>query len=253
VSPLAIAAVVFACVAGAGLLGMLLARALPEHHLMPESRDAVKQGLATIATLAALVVALLVATTKATYDAQAANVRQLAADALLLDRILSLYGSQTKEQRGLLRRGLTATIDRIWPGDGAGRSDLTPGEARAQFEAFYEKVAGLTPKTDMQKALKPRALDTTASLAQTRLRMFAQSSSSLPAPFLVVLVFWLMMLLGGLGMLAPRNATVAVVLLVCALSLSGALFLILELDSPFAGIMRLSSAPLREALAQMGS
>jgi hypothetical protein len=80
----------FACVAGAILLGMLVARALPEHHLRPDSRDAVKQGLTVIATLAALVIALLVAAAKGTYDTQNSAVRQLAADVLLLDRVLDL-------------------------------------------------------------------------------------------------------------------------------------------------------------------
>ena len=98
-----------------------------------------------------------------------------------------------------------------------------------------------------------RALDVTSDLAKTRLRLFTQKDSSIPVPFLVVLVFWLMVLLGGAGLLAPRNVTVVGVLLLCALSVSCALFLILELDRPFEGIMRVPSAPLREALERLGN
>jgi hypothetical protein len=190
-------------VAGATLLGMLVARALPEHHLRPDSRDAVKQGLTVIATLAGLVIALLVAAAKGTYDTQNSTMRQFAADVLLLDRVLSLYGSETKEARALLRHGVGAVLDRIWPADNARPVDLTPGEARADLETFYDKVASLVPQNDAQRALKARALDITAGLAQTRMRLFAQKDSSIPVALLVVLAFWLMILLGGSGLLAP--------------------------------------------------
>ncbi len=252
-SPLAVSGVVFACVAGAGLLAMAVTRALPEHHLKPDSKEAIKYGLTLIATLAALVLGLLIAAAKGTYDTQTSAVRQMSADVLLLDRALALYGPETKEARGLLRRAVASMLDRLWPGDGARPADLTPGEARADMEAFYDKVGALTPQNETQRSLKARALDITAGVAQTRLRLFAQKDSAIPVPFLVVLVFWLMVLLGGAGLLAPRNITVVGVLLVCALSLSCALFLILELDRPFEGIMRVSTAPLREALARLGS
>jgi Protein of unknown function (DUF4239) len=253
VSPLAVSGIVFACISGAGLLAMALGRALPEHHLKPDSKEAIKYGLTLIATLAALVLGLLVAAAKGTYDTQTSAVRQMSADLLLLDRALALYGSETKEARELLRRAIAATLDRLWPGDSARPANLAPGEARADWEAFYEKVAGLTPQNEAQRPLKARALDITAGLAQTRFRLFAQKDSSIPVPFLVVLVFWLMILLGGCGLLAPRNATVVTVLIVCALSVSCALFLILELDRPFEGVMRVSSAPLREALSRLGN
>jgi hypothetical protein len=245
--------VVFACISGAGLLAMVAGWALPEHHLRSDSKDAVKQGLALIATLSALVLALLVAAAKGTYDTQTGAVRQLAAEVLLLDRVLSLYGPETDDARKLLRGGVAATLDRLWPDDNARPVDLTPGEARAEFDAFYDKVARLAPKDDARRALKARALDITTGLAQTRLRLFAQKDSSIPVPFLVVLVFWLMILMAGCGLLAPRNATVIAVLIVCALSVSCALFLILELDRPFEGVMRISSAPLREALSRLGN
>lgn len=252
-SPLAVSWVVFACIAGAGLFAMAVARALPEHHLKPDSKEAIKYGLTLIATLAALVLGLLIAAAKGTYDTQTSAVRQMSADILLLDRALALYGPETKESRGLLRHAAAAILDRLWPGDGDRPADLTPGEARADFEAFYDKVAGLTPQNDAQRSLKARALDIAAGIAQTRLRLFAQKDSSVPVPFLVVLVFWLMVLLGGAGLLAPRNVTVVGVLLLCALSVSCAIFLILELDRPFGGIMRVPSAPLREALARLGT
>jgi hypothetical protein len=251
-SSIAIAGVVFGCVFGGALLAMLLGRALPEQHLRPESKDAVKLALALVATLAALVLGLLIAAAKGTYDTQSSAVKQLAADVLLLDRVLALYGPETKEAQDLLRRGAAVTLDRLWPELDARPANLTPGEARGLMETFYNKVAGLEPRNDAQRTLRGRALDITTNLVQTRFRLFAQRDSSIPLPFLVVLVFWLVILFAGYGLLAPRNATVVVALLVCSLSVAGALFLILELDRPFAGIVRVPSAPLQEALSQIG-
>ena len=251
-SPLAIASLVFALIFGGALLAMLFARALPDHHLRPESKDAVKLGLALVATLSALVLGLLISTAKGTYDTQNTAIRQLAADALLLDRLLAQYGSETKEARELLHRAGTATLDRLWPEDRSRSANLKPGEARELMQVFYNKVASLTPQNEGQRALRNRALETTTSLFQTRLRMFVQAESSIPLPFLVVLAFWLVILFAGYALLAPCNATVIVALLVCALSVAGALFLVMELDRPYAGIMRLSSAPLREVLSQIG-
>jgi hypothetical protein len=252
-SPLAISGLVFACVLGAALLGMLIGRALPATHLSAESKDAVKVGLTLIATLTALVLGLLVASSKGTYDAQNSAVRELSAKVILLDRALTVYGPETNEARKLLRSVVDRTLHRIWPDGGAGPADLTPGEARAELELFYDKVAALTPEKDDAKraAIKARALDITADLVQTRLRLFAQRESSIPLPFLMVLAVWLVVLFTGYGLTAPPNATVVAVLVVCILSVSCALFLILELDRPFDGILRISSGPLQDALAQI--
>jgi hypothetical protein len=89
-------------------------------------------------------------------------------------------------------------------------------------------------------------------MAQTRQRLLAQKESSIPIPFLVVLGFWLTILFGSYGLLAPRNLTVLTVLIVCMLSVAGALFLVLEMDRPFDGIIRVPSAPLREVLSRLG-
>jgi membrane-bound ClpP family serine protease len=69
---------------------------------------------------------------------------------------------------------------------------------------------------------------------------------------LAVLVFWLTAIFISFGLSAPRNATVITALLVSGLSVSGAIFLILEMYTPFSGVIQISSVPLRLALAQLG-
>src|SRR4051812_13132966 len=158
-SALAISCIVFACIFGGALVAMFVQRILPEHHLSPESRDTVKLGMGLVATLAALVLGLLIATAKGTYDTQSGAVTDLSTNVLLLDRTLALYGSDTKEARDLLRGGVESTLDRLWPEGGTQPASLTPGEARAAAEATYQKIANLAPQNDSQRALKARALE----------------------------------------------------------------------------------------------
>lgn len=251
-SPLVIAGIMFACILCGTVVGMAVARALPGHHLSGDSRDAVKQGLAMIATLTALVLGLLVATTKSSYDSQSAAVKELAANVVVVDRALGKYGPKAKEARELLHRFVSTTLEKMWPDGGGAPADVAPAEARVAGEALFDKVVALDPKTDAERLLKSRVLEILISLAQTRQRLLAQKESSIPLPFLFVLGFWLTILFASYGLLSPPNATVLVVLVVCMLSVAGAVFLVLELDRPFDGIMRISSAPLRAALSRLG-
>ena len=156
------AGIVLGCALGASVAGMLVARRLPQHHLSSESRDVVKIGLGVIATLLALVLGLLVASSKATYDAQDNAVKQLATDVSLLDRFLASYGPETKELREQLREIVTITIERLWPDANPHVGDLAPGAAREVGDLFYGNVAELQPTTEAQRALKARAMDLVA-------------------------------------------------------------------------------------------
>jgi hypothetical protein len=252
VSSIAISSIAFACVFGGAVVAMLVKRRLPAHHFDAESREALKLCMGLIATLAALVLGLLIATAKGTYDSQSNAIKELSAKVLLLDGVLAKYGTETKESRDLLRNAVAATEERLWPQDGRQPANLAPGESKAALEALYDRVTAFSPKDDAQRGLKARALDVTAEVASARIRLFAQQDSPIPMPLLMGLVFWLAVLFFGFGLLAPGNATVVMMLLVCALSVSGAIFLILELDAPFAGIMRVSSKPLHDALLLLG-
>jgi hypothetical protein len=82
--------------------------------------------------------------------------------------------------------------------------------------------------------------------------LIQQGEGSIPTPFLVVLVLWLAILFAGFGLLSARNATVVATLVICALSVSGAIFLIEEMNRPLEGLMKISGAPLRNALDHLG-
>src|SRR5208337_509990 len=247
---MAIGWIVFALVFGSALLAMFVHSALPEEHLSSDSKDVVKLGIALIATMSALVLSLLIASAKTAFDTRSNQLVQVSADMILLDRALVRYGPETKEARSLLQRSVAATTERFWPAEGAKRLTIDP--AASPVEALYDKIEALSPQSDLQRSMQSQAMTLAADVGRTRLLLFEHLGASIPVPFLVVLVFWLCIIFASFGLFAPRNATVIVVLCVCALSVSGAIFLILELDRSFEGLLQVSSAPLRAALAQLG-
>ena len=252
-SSITISCIVLACIVAGALLGMLLRALLPQHHLSPETKDVVKVGMGLVGTMTALVLGLLIASAKNSFDTQRNGLAQLSANIILLDRTLAHYGPESKDVREMLRVSVADMLQRTWP-----QEDSLSGQAgeksgtEGKYEGLYEKIEGLAPKNDAQRALQSQALKIGTDIAQTRWLMFAQKGSSIPTPFLVVMVCWLTLLLASFSLFAPSNATVFCTLLICALSVSSAVFLILELDRPFSGMIQISSAPMRAALAQLG-
>jgi hypothetical protein len=250
VSSMAITSIVLACVFGGALLGMVLRAALPEHHVSTESKDLVKLVMGLIATMAALVLGLVVASARSSYDKQSTEIIQMSANIGLLDRILARYGPETKEARDMLRRSVVRIVDLTWPENSSRPPELNPTAAGA--EGLYERIQELSPQNEVQRSLQAHALRMSLDLAQARWLLHSRGGSAVALPFLVVLVFWLTIIFVGFGLLAPSNPTTVAALFVSALSVSSAIFLILALDRPFEGLLRISSAPLRATLAHLG-
>jgi hypothetical protein len=229
---------------------LVLRTVLPAHHLSAESKDLVKLGMGLVGTMAALVLGLLIASAKGSYDTQRSEVVQMSANVILLDRTLAHYGPETKEARDLQRAVVSRMLDQLWPSNTSRPKGFEPTSALG--EALYDKVQELSPHSDAQRSMHAQALNVVLALGQTRLLLFEQQGSSISMPLLVVMVFWLTMIFVSFGLVAPLNATVVVSLFVCALSVSGAIFLVLEMDQPFSGLLQISDAPLRNALTHLG-
>ena len=244
-----ISEVVFASVFGGALLGLLLRAMLPEGHLSAESKDLIRLGMGLVATMSALVLGLLIASAKGSFDTQRNGLAQTSANIIFLDRVLAHYGPETKEARELLRCSVANLLHQIWSEERSRPATIAPA---ASSESLYERIQELAPQTEAQRTLQAQALKTGMDIVQARWLLFVQRGSSIPTPFLVVLVFWLTILFASFSLFAPPNATVLVTLLVCAVSVSAAILVILELDRPFGGWIQISSAPLREALEQLG-
>jgi hypothetical protein len=246
-----IGSVTFACVFGAALLAMRLRAALPQHHLSEDTKDTVKLAMGLVATMAALVLGLLVASAKGAYDTEKSEVVQMAGKVAFLDRVLAHYGPDAAEARALLHRALEGAITHIWPANKLQAPQLAPNSAGG--EALFDAIQKLAPQNDPQRSLKSQALEIAIDLGQMRWLLFEQSGSSLSMPLLVIVVFWLTILFYSFGLFAPANSTAIAALLVAGLSVSGAIFLILELDQPFGGLIQISSQPMVNVLSHLGN
>jgi len=244
-NPMSIGCIVLACVFGGLLLGMVLHRVLPEDHLSTDSKDVIKLGMGLIATMSALVLALLIASAKSSYDAQRNELTQISANIILLDRMLAYYGPETKEARELVRGYVADMIGQLWSPH-TGSVGAEPKSAQSQN--VYDKIEELSPQNDIQHSIKDQALKMGVDIGQMRWILFEQGGSSIPMPFLVLLVFWVTIIFLSFGLFAPANGTVIAALFLCALSVSGAIFMIMELDRPFGGLVQISEAPLQKTL-----
>jgi len=247
-----IAALTLGLVFGGAIAGIIIREKLPHHHLQEDSRDVVKVVVALTATLSAVLVSLLIASAKNFYDTQTAEVEQVASKIILLDRILAVYGPETGEARIEFRSGVATAIERVWPSRTSEASDLAPPQGRGGPELLLRRILELTPRNDAQKLAQAQAFQVALSLGEIRFLAYSQRGNSVPPLFLGVLLFWVVVLFGGYGLLTRINTTMVAVLLVSALSISSAIYLIVEFNHPFDGTIRIPDTIMRAALAQMG-
>ena len=249
---LSVALIIFVCVFCSALLGLYLRTLLPEHHLDDDSIGVVKLATGLIATMAALVLGLLISSAKSSFDTVNASVTHDAANVILLDRILARYGPQTQEIRGMLKQIVTVAVQQVASGEPAQLARLHSPEALERAEYLQRKIEELSPLNDTQRRLQARAIDLTDNALAVRELGLLQASGSTPAALLITLVFWLCIIFGTFGLFTHANATVTVALFLGALCTSIAIFLILELNTPLDGLVTVSLSPMREALGMLG-
>ena len=250
-SSISIALLVFGCAFLAALAGLFLNAKLPDHHLDAGSKDVIKLVMGLIATVAALVLGLLISSAHRSFDVQETEVQQLGIQLFQLDRTLERFGPDASEARNLLHRIVSAEVEYASTRDRAGVATDKPLQAQKEAAELFGRVANLSARTDGQRFMQAQALRLLAGLADTRLLLNEQARGSISWPFLVVLVFWLIVLFVGFGVFARTNPTVITALFLGAASVAGAIFLIVELNRPYGGVMQISIGPIRDALLQM--
>jgi hypothetical protein len=242
-------AILLASLVAMVLLGRSMRRHLPDDHLSADSKDAVKLAMGLVATMTALLLGLLVSSAKGTYDTQRTEVIQMAAKVAFLDRVLTAYGSEAAEARAEFRDEVADTVHRMWPDEAGARAQLAPNTAAGA--RIYAAIQGLTSRDDAQRGLKAQAVTAAADLGQLRMLMLAQAVPSIPKPLLITVSCWLVIIFLCFSLLAPPNATTTLALTAAAVSVAGAVFLIMELDEPFAGTIRISSEPMLTTLSHL--
>jgi hypothetical protein len=244
------ALIVFGCLVGAAVVRTDSSSPFPEDHLTADSRDAIKLAMGLVATMSALVLGLLVSSAKGSYDTERSEVIQMAAKVAFLDRVLAMYGPDAADLRTRFHEGVEDAVKAIWPEEAGLSASLAPNTQTGN--ALYVGVQNLSPRDDAQKRLKDQAASLATDLGQLRSLLQAQAVPSISMPMLIILVSWLLIIFLGFSVLAPSNPTSMFALIISAVAVSGAIFLILELDQPFGGFLRISSEPMVNALHQFG-
>ena len=245
--------IIFACIFGGAVLGIFLRAILPERHLTEDSRNMVTIGMGIVATMAAIAVGLMIQGAQISFSGQRSDLIEMSAKIVFLDKLLSDYGPEAKDARTALRHTLERTINQFWPKDGSEGAMI--GTPESKSETLYYQILSLTPDNDAKRAIRDEALSLTYDLAQARDTIVMGQARSIPKAFLIVLgiiLFWFVAIFFSFGLYAPTNATVLSTLVISALAVTLALFIIMELNRPFDGLLRMPSEPLVEALQHLG-
>jgi hypothetical protein len=257
------AALICAILLMSAFAGAWVQKVLPTQHQTTDTVDSVRLVMTMLLTVSAVVLGLLTSSAKARHDDQVSNLERYSVDLIELDQRLRQYGPGAFEIRSRLRAYTAAAIADTWPnephppgrypqgreiGATSGVESFTLGEYLAVIDRMIEE---LVPKDVFHQQTAERLRARVADVLQQRWRLIASTHSTISWPFLTVLLFWLVIIFAIFGLTSPRNVLVHVVIVLGALSVSSSVYLILEFDAPQAGLLRVPSQSLRDALSHM--
>jgi hypothetical protein len=244
-----ISSMVFITIFGAAVLGIFIRRLIPDEHLGTDAKDSIRLLTGITATMSGIVLGMLVSSANSYYQARTSEVSEIASDLVAIDRLLAQYGPETGEVRLQLRQLVGAGIDRIWRSDESLEMALRPKE---NGEVLLHQLELITPNSNAQAVIKSRAIPMVAALQQSQWSMFLKTQqTSMPVPLLTVVVSWLAAIFFSIGIFAPRNPTILTAFALGAVTVCTAVLIIVEMYSPFKGILRISPAPVLDVLSQM--
>ena len=244
-----VSSIIFACVFAAAIVGMVVR--VPEEHLGSDAKDVVRLATGLVATMASIILGMLVSSAKSSYDARKNDVAEMSYEVLAIDQVLARFGPDAnRAPRRVSPDGGVWHLPRLAKGGfAAGR----PQAVGPLSQTLVDELESLSPKDDRQAAAKAQGTAMVVALRQTQWLLFLKTEqNAVPLPLLVALVAWLAAIFLSFGLFAAPNTTTVATLAVSALAVSAAIFLILEMYTPFSGVLRISPAPILEALRQMG-
>ena len=233
--------------------GRGLAQRLPLEHLSPEARNSAQIGIGMIATLAALVMGLMISSSKASFDERQTEVVRVATTIVLLDHALAAYGRDADDARREVQALVDMTLKRITPSGQFGIEEFqAPLSNLGLVTHLQSTIMALVPANDAQRWFQSRAMALTTQFAYERTQGVERAKRTIPTLVLVVVVSWVVLIFFGLGIFSVTNRTVFAGLVVCALAFASSIFLVLELDMPYSGLIAISGEPLRAVAAEVG-
>jgi hypothetical protein len=240
---------VFVCLTGASLGALLLHGKLPAHHRQDDTQNVVRLIANIFVVMTSLVLGLMINSAKSRFDNINRDVHTFATDLILLDRLLSQYGSDASDTRRRLVIYVERASDGTWTtGDPLLVSDRTSEQLLTDVG---DSMRALKPTDDARLSIWNDARQQYRRVIELRWALVEQAEGSIPAPLLVMVVAWLVLIFGSFGYRAPRNAVVLTSFVLASALISGALYLIVDMDAPFGGPIQVSSAPLQRAMAEI--
>jgi len=234
---------------GGALLGMYLGKHLPDDQLSESAVSHIKTVVGLLTSMFALLLSLQLSSAKSSFDREEARVSTMSAMTASLDRTMAHYGPEANDARASLRLAVQTVLDHSWPKKGGMLPSQVPNVAN---EVVLDKIQALAPKDDAQRTYKAQAMSLLLRLGQMRWEEATTIRSSTAIPLMLVETSWVAIAFVSFGIFAPRNLTVITSMFICAAAVAAGFFLIAEMNTPYGGIIHVSSAPMREALAQMG-
>ncbi|WP_233863644.1 bestrophin-like domain [Paraburkholderia adhaesiva] len=257
------AILVFVLLLGGTGLGTLLRPLLPDEHRRHETLQLVQLVIGMLVTFSALVLGLLTASAKSSFDTVTSDLRTYAAQLIQLDLRLREYGEAAEPPRLALRAYTAAAIASTWPREARPPGDYYPvvaqidpsklesSELGALLNSVGRSINSLVPRDHFHQILAADLEQHFLRVTDTRWRLIEEAHGSISGPFFTMLALWLVLIFLSFGLVAPRGALAAVTILLGAISISSAIFVIVCLDTPFEGIIAVPSDSMREALAHM--
>jgi hypothetical protein len=237
------ALVVFICLTGASLGALLLHVKLPAHHRHDDTLNVVRLIANIFVVMTSLVLGLMINSAKNRFDGINRDVHTLATDLILLDRLLLVYGPDANDTRH------PRASDGSWTtGDPLLASDKTSEQLLSEVG---ESIRALKPSDDARLSIWNDAREQYRRTVELRWALVEQAEGSIPTPLLAMVVGWLVLIFGSFGYRAPRNVVVLTSFVLSSALISGALYLIVDMDAPFGGPIQVSSAPLQRVMAEI--
>jgi hypothetical protein len=244
-------AIIIAITFASSMAGLLIQLALPAQTLT-ESRGAIGGIVGLITLLLALVLGLLVWASFGVFSTQISEAQTLGPAVLELDLALKRYGPEAAPGRAALKAATVRARERFFGEGHAKPIAFTFADSHNAMEATSSFFNSLTPTTDEQRELLTTAKQLRTSIVQTQLLMSRQLANPLPGILLVAVVCWSALLFLGHGLMANFNAVTVVTEALGAISVSSAIFLILEFSEPYSGVYKIKPRGIDEVISELG-
>jgi hypothetical protein len=246
-SPFLVALVIFLLMILGTVLGLALNPILEAHHLSENYKDLLRGNRSVIVQLLAVTLGLLIAQSLSSFEQKSGVLKTQASNIITLDHVLKQFGTGAEKAKAELHKAISDEIAKI-EATAEDEDDASHEVAKIAMEPLRVSLLNLSPKNPTQDYLKTRALTLGEEIISARWKIYEQMNSEIQWPLIAVFVFWLVTVYFSFGVLTPRDGVLIAGLFLSALSLAAAAYLVIELDTPYQGLVSISSKPLHSAI-----